>query len=321
VEGDQGGFISQGSTLREIDRFQRYLGQHDRIMFTYSIANALPGFYMASYDDDPQWCHLPRDDKTLSFICRRLLYAGEPGTWDRYVDMQDKYGNIVVYCRDKMPSTVQSITEHIQRYIEKTPGPPGGRYLMAGGAVGVQAAVRDEIARFQALNLVLALGGVFVLCAVTFRSIPAGLLCAMPLAISNVLMFALMGACHIGLTVNTFPVSSIGIGLGVDYGIYYICRLLEERERGCDLKTAVATALVTNGRSIVQIAVTLTIGLGMWIFSPLKFQAEMGILLAILLLLNMLGSLLLIPSMLCLLPPKFFTHAAVPGHSRPAQAL
>ena len=99
---------SKGSTLREIDKFQRYLAKHDRVMFTYSIVNNLPGFFMSSNEDDPHWCHLPKEDRVLSFICRRL-YAGEPGTWDRYVDMQDKYGNIVVYCRDKMPATVESI--------------------------------------------------------------------------------------------------------------------------------------------------------------------------------------------------------------------
>jgi predicted RND superfamily exporter protein len=310
VEGNEGGYISQGPTLREIDRFQRYLAQHDRVMFTYSIVNSLPGFLMSSNEDDPRWCHLPREDRVLSFICRRLLYAGAPGTWDRYVDMQDKYGNIVVYCRDKMPVTVASIVEHIETYLEHTPGPPGGKYLLAGGAVGVQAAVRDVIADSQTLNLALALGAVFLLCTLSFKSVAAGLLCTIPLAISNVLTFALMGAYHIGLTVNTFPVSSIGIGLGVDYGIYFIGRLLEERDRGCDLTTAVANALTTNGRSIIQIATTLTVGLGLWLFSPLKFQAEMGMLLAILLLLNMLGALLLIPAMLCIFKPKFAMSAS-----------
>lgn len=305
VEGNEGGYISQGPTLREINRFQRYLATHDRVMFTYSIVNNLPGFFMSSNEDDPRWCHLPREDRVLSFICRRLVYAGAPGTWDRYIDMQDKYGNIVVYCRDKMPATVASIVEHIEKYLAHTPGPPGGTYLLAGGAVGVQAAVRDVIADSQHLVLALALGAVFLLCTLTFKSFAAGLICTIPLAISNVLTFALMGAFHIGLTVNTFPVSSIGIGLGVDYGIYFIGRLLEERDRGCDLSTAVANALTTNGRSIIQIATTLTIGLGVWIFSPLKFQAEMGVLLAILLLLNMLGALLLIPAMLCIFKPKF----------------
>ncbi|MCX8044123.1 MAG: MMPL family transporter [Desulfobacterota bacterium] len=304
VEGDEGGFITKGSTLREMDHFQRYLATHDRVMFTYSIVNNLPGFLMSSNEDDPQWCHLPKEDRILSFICRRLLYAGEPGTWDRYVDMQDKYANIVVYCRDKMPKTVESIIQHIQAYLSKTPGPPGGRYLLAGGAVGVQAAVREVIADAQIWNLLLALGSIFLFCALNFRSCMVGIILTIPLAISNIITFALMGAYHIGLTVNTYPISSVGIGLGVDYGIYFMSRLIEEKDKGSTLESAIHSTLRTNGKSIVQIATTLTIGLLLWVFSALKFQAEMGLLLAILLFLNMLGALFLVPTLVCILKPK-----------------
>ena len=305
VEGTEGGYISKGSTLREIDKFQRYIAKHERVMFTYSIVNNLPGFFMSSNEDDPQWCHLPKDDRTLSFICRRLLYAGEPGTWDRYVDMQDKYGNIVVYCRDKMPATVQSITEYIKKYLEQTPGPPGGKYLLAGGAVGVQAGIREAIADSQIMNLALALGGVFFFCALTFRSLTAGLILVIPLIVSNVLTFALMGAYHIGLTTNTFPISSIGIGFGVDYGIYLLGRLIEEREKGYSLFDGITQSLKTSGRAILQVSTTLTVGLLLWMFSALKFQAEMGVLLAILLFLNMLGALFLVPTLICFIKPKF----------------
>lgn len=305
VEGDEGGFITSGPTLREMNEFQRHMAKHDRVMFTYSIVNALPGFLMSSYEDDPQWNHLPKEDRVLSFIARRLTYAGEPGTWDRYVDMEDRYANIIIYCRDKMPRTVESIMAHINEYLEETPGPPGGRYLLAGGAVGVQAAVRDVIADSQIWNLVYALTGIFLFCSLYFRSFFAGLILVIPLMISNIITFALMGAYHIGLTVNTYPVSSIGIGLGVDYGIYLMSRCTEETKRGTDLFDAIKTALLTNGRAIFQIATTITVGLLLWVFSPLKFHAEMGVLLAILLLLNMLGAILFIPTLLCLFKPKF----------------
>ncbi|MCP4714218.1 MAG: MMPL family transporter, partial [Deltaproteobacteria bacterium] len=190
VEGDEGGYITAGPTLREMNRFQRYMMKHERVMFAYSIANALPGFLMASYEDDPQWNHVPKEDRVMSFIARKLLYAGEPGTWDRYVDMQDKYANIVIYCRDKMPKTIENVVDHIQAYLEETPGPPGGRYLLAGGAVGVQAGVREVIADAQIWNLIFALGGIFFFCAINFRSVAAGFILTVPLAVSNVLTFA-----------------------------------------------------------------------------------------------------------------------------------
>jgi predicted RND superfamily exporter protein len=308
LEGEKGGgYVTEAATLREMNRFQRYINRHERVMFTLSIVNPMPGFLMVSFEDDPQWFHMPKEDRALSFMARKLVYAGEPGTWDQFVDMQDKYGNIIVYCRDKMPSTVDSVINHIEKYLEKTPGPPGGRFLLAGGAAGVQAAVCEVIEEAQIWNLILALGGVFLICAFNFRSLTAGLILTIPLAISNLLTFALMGAYHIGLTVNTYPVASVGIGLGVDYGIYFMSRILEERKKGADLNSAVSQTLASNGRAIIMIATTLTLGLMLWIFSSLKFQAEMGVLLAILLFLNMLGALLVVPALICILKPKFIT--------------
>ncbi|MCP4717439.1 MAG: MMPL family transporter [Deltaproteobacteria bacterium] len=315
-EEGRGGFVTRGTTLREMDRFQRYIMKHERVMFANSIVNTVPGFLMSTYEDDPQWYHLPRADKVLHFITHRMLFSGAPGTWDKYVGMEDKYANIVIYCRDKMPKTTESVLQYIKDYIAETPGPPGGRYLLAGGAVGVQAGVRDVIADAQIWNLIFALGGVFVFCAINFRSITAGFILTVPLAVSNVLTFALMGAYNIGLTVNTYPVASVGIGLGVDYGIYFVSRLIEEGRSGADLDEAIYQTLRTNGKAIVQIATTLTVGLLIWIFSPLKFQAEMGALLAILLFLNMLGALFLVPTLACIIKPKFITQQKQTGGGR-----
>ena len=305
MEGEKGGFISEGPTLREMERFRRHIAKHPRVMFVSSISDKLPSFLMTSHEDNPNWYHLPREDRVLSFLYRHMVYSGEPGTWDRYVEPKDMMSNIVIYCRDKMPKTTESVIATIKEYMEKESKIEGGKYLLAGGAVGVQAAVRDEIAQSQALNLALALFGCFLFCALNFRSSVAGILLTIPLAISNLITFALMSAYHIGLTVNTFPVSSIGIGLGVDYGIYFVGRLMEERKG--DLNTALINAMRTNGRSIVMIATTLTVSLLVWVFSPLKFQAEMGLLLAVLLVLNMLGAILLLPSMIVILKPRFLT--------------
>ena len=122
---------------------------------------------------------------------------------------------------------------------------------------------------------------------------------------SNLFAFAYMGIFHIGLTVSTYPVSSVGIGLGVDFGLYFISRILEERGKTDDLKVIIAETLKNNGKAVIIIATTLIIGLVSWRFSALRFQAEMGFLLAILLFFNALGALLLIPSLISILKPKF----------------
>jgi predicted RND superfamily exporter protein len=305
LEGEKGGFISEADTIREMERFRRFIMKHPRVMFVSSISDKLPSFLMASHEANPNWSHMPNEDKVLSFLYRHMVYSGEPGTWDRYVEPRDMMTNIIIYCRDKMPKTTESVIASIKDYITNHSKIEGGKYLLAGGAVGVEAGVREEIAASQTLNLTLALSGVFIFCAINFGSILAGLLLTIPLAISNIITFALMGAYSIGVTVNTYPVSSIGIGLGVDYGIYFVGRLREERKKSGDLNTAIINSMKTNGKAIVIIATTLTVGLMLWIFSALKFQAYMGVLLAILLLLNMLGALLLLPSMIAILKPKF----------------
>ncbi len=116
----------------------------------------------------------------------------------------------------------------------------------------------------------------FLFCSINFGSVIAGLLLTIPLAISNIITFALMGAYQIGVTVNTYPVSSIGIGLGVDYGIYFVGRLSEERKMTGDLNSAIINTMKTNGRAIVIIATTLTVGLMLWVFSALKVPGLYG---------------------------------------------
>ena len=260
---------------------------------------------MASNEDNPDWYHMPKEDNVLSFLYRHMVYAGEPGTWDRYVEPRDMMSNIIIYCRDKMPKTIETVIAQVKDYINTHSQIKEGSYLLAGGTVGVQAGVREEIAAAQTLNLTLALLGLFIFCTINFRSFVAGLILTIPLFMSNMVTFALMAAYQIGLSVNTYPISSIGIGLGVDYGIYFVSRLLEEVENSGDLNTAIINTVRTNGKAIIIIATTLTVGLIAWLFSPLKFQAEMGALFALLLFLNMLGALLLVPSIIAIIKPKF----------------
>jgi len=302
-----GDFIVLAPTIREIDKFQRFMSTHERVMFCQSIINPLPGFFMNSHDNDPNWSCLPKDDLLLSFLYKQLIYRSVAGDWDKYVNQRDTAANVIIYCRDKMPKTVEGVVNKVKEYVEKHSTLKGGKFLLAGGAIGTQAGVREVIAESQTLNLILALSGVWFFCALNFRSVMAGLILTIPLAISNIIAFALMGAYNIGLTVNTYPVSSVGIGLGVDYGIYFVGRLLEEIKVADGLNDAISRTIVSNGKSIWVIATTLTVGLALWIFSPLKFQAEMGILLALLLLMNMFGALLLVPSLISIIKPKFAT--------------
>ena len=139
----------------------------------------------------------------------------------------------------------------------------------------------------------------------------AGVIITVPLILSNVLAFTFMVVNNppLPLTTATLPVSSVGIGLGVDYGIYLVSRIIEEYKNSADLNQAISTALGTTGKAIVFIATTLMCGIVFWFLSKLMFQALMGLLLAIILLFNMLGALLIIPACIALVQPKFILQA------------
>ncbi len=182
-------------------------------------------------------------------------------------------------------------------------------FRLAGGAVGVQAGINEALTLYQIWTFILALTTVFILCTFIFRSAFAGLIITTPLILSNVLAFWFMAMNKqtLALTTATLPVSSVGIGLGVDYGIYLVSRIIEEYKNKGTLEYAISQALGTTGKAIVFIATTLVCGIVFWFISKMMFQALMGLLLAIILLFNMLGALLIIPSFIALFKPKFIT--------------
>ena len=297
--------LEDGGYTLLIDKFQKFVQRNPRVSYVESLVNRLPNYWSSRHDSNPFFLFIPNEIPVASHAFRSLLYQFRPGDQNELLSQSVDAVNVIVYCRDRMPRTLKGVMGHINGYLERNN--LKGIFHLAGGSLGVQAAVRDVIAEAQIWNLCLALSMVFLLCSINFRSLTAGIILTVPLFISNLIAFALMAAYQIGLTINTFPVSSVGIGLGVDYGIYFIGRLQEEKKKTPDLSLAIVNTLKSNGKSIFLIATTLCIGLLIWLFSELRFQAEMGALLAILLFLNMLGALFLVPSFIAIFKPKFLT--------------
>jgi hypothetical protein len=171
-------------------------------------------------------------------------------------------------------------------------------FRLASGNVGVMAATNEAVDAAQVGMMASIFGAIIVLCLVTFRSWRGTLCIVIPLGISSVLCQALMALLDIGLKVSTLPVIALGVGIGVDYGIYLYERLQDNLARGGrSLVEAFHDALLQRGTAVLFTAATMTVGVGSWAFSTLKFQADMGLLLAFMFLANMLGALLLLPAL------------------------
>ncbi len=179
------------------------------------------------------------------------------------------------------------------------------RFRLATGNVGVMASTNDVVKKAQMPMLIMVYAAIIVLCLLTFRSISGTLSIVVPLALVSFLAYALMAFMGIGLKVNTLPVVALGVGIGVDYGIYIFSKLQEFLKKGSSLHEAYYATLRITGKAVFFTAITLAVGVGTWMFSDLQFQADMGILLAFMFVLNMLGALLLLPALAFWLMPKY----------------
>ncbi|WP_257388224.1 efflux RND transporter permease subunit [Tahibacter caeni] len=168
---------------------------------------------------------------------------------------------------------------------------------LATGNVGVLAAINDKVREVDAVMLYLLYGAVFVMCLLSFRNPLAALCIVLPLVLVTELGHALMVKLGIGLKVNTLTVVALGVGIGVDYAIYIFARMRESMQAGAHLTEAYFGALKTTGIAIFYTALTLAVGVAMWIFSDLKFQADMGLMLTFMFVVNMFAALIFLPAL------------------------
>jgi predicted RND superfamily exporter protein len=205
---------------------------------------------------------------------------------------------VLVFTRDHKGTTIAHIVREIRKFARDN-DTARMRLLLAGGNVGVMAATNEAVDAAEVTMLVSIFGTIILLCWLTFRQWQAVLCITVPLMLVSVLCNALMAGLGIGLKVSTLPVIALGVGVGVDYGIYLYERFKHHLGEG--MQTAFYEALRQRGTAAAFTALTMSVGVGSWAFSTLKFQADMGILLAFMFLVNMLGAILLLPALATLL--------------------
>jgi predicted RND superfamily exporter protein len=306
-----------GDNFTEIYRFEKYMRETPGklIMFVDSIIKSFPGTYWLQHEGDPNWFFFPTKDRDINYMFTRARNAGVPGSSDRYCDgYEEKIAtNIIIYCRDKMSPTIKTVMARVEEYIEKHSRLQlPMRFKLAGGVFGVQAAVNEVIEEYHFKTLGWALLAIFIICLIMFKSVMAAFILTVPLIVSNLIAFSMMATgmfyllpTPITITQSTLPIAAVGIGLGVDYGIYMLGRIIEEYKTSQDLTASIQTTMTSVGEPVVFTAFAMTGGLICWVISPLMFQATMGFFLATILLLNMLGGLLLVPSFVAVIKPRF----------------
>lgn len=171
------------------------------------------------------------------------------------------------------------------------------QFLLAAGNAGIEAATNDVISASETIMLIAVYSAVIMMCLITFRSFAATLCVVLPLVLTSVLANALMAWVGIGVKVATLPVIALGVGIGVDYGIYIYSRLETFLRMGMPLQEAYYETLKSTGKAVLFTGVCLAIGVATWMFSAIKFQADMGLMLTFMFLWNMFGAIWLLPAL------------------------
>jgi len=218
---------------------------------------------------------------------------------------------VMVFTEDHKAETIERVVNEVKAWRDEH-GREGMSFRLATGNVGVMAAMNEEVAAAQFPILIYVFGAVILLCWVSFRSLRAVACIVIPLALVSLLAYALMAYLEIGLKVNTLPVAALGVGIGVDYGIYIFSRFQFFLKQGMSIQQAYTMTLRVTGNAVVFTGITLAIGVFTWVFSPLQFQADMGILLTFMFLVNMFGAILLLPALATWLLPAKYQHERPP---------
>jgi predicted RND superfamily exporter protein len=224
---------------------------------------------------------------------------------------------VMIYLKDHRAETIRRVVNAVKEFRAKHPN-ERVKFQLATGNVGVMAATNEVVEAAQFPMVMWLYAAIVVLCLISFRSWRATVCVVLPLVIVSDLAYALMVYLEIGLKTSTLPVVALGVGIGVDYGIYLCSAILEKMREGESLEDSVCWAFATMGTSVVFTGFALAIGVGTWAFSALKFQADMGILLAFMFLFNMLGAMLVTPALASLLFRSRLAGRMKPAYPAPA---
>ena len=203
---------------------------------------------------------------------------------------------VIAYLTDHRADTLDQVVAIVERFSERY-GSAEHQFLLAAGNAGIEAATNQVVRTAWIEMQVYVYLAVAALCLITFRSWRAVVIAVLPLALTSLLCEALMVLLGIGVKVATLPVIALGVGIGVDYALYLLSIQLAGQRNGETLAQAYHRALAFTGKVVAVVGVTLAVSVITWAWSPIKFQADMGILLAFMFVWNMVGALILIPAL------------------------
>lgn len=314
LEGDRNNAMKDPALLALLDNFSHYMLEQRQASGSRYVTTLVRRLTSLFHYNDPKWEVYPNDLKGIGQML--FMYqssAPSPTIIFQYMDYNARDGQFVIYYKDIEGSTVIEALMRARRFIAAHPA-PHVRFVLAGGSIGLTAALNDEIAYSDRVSTLLILAVVFSLVTLSYASFTAGAMVLMTLIAAGVVSFLYIGLKGVGININTLPVTAVGMGIGVDYILYVVDRIKREYGRLGDYDGAIKRAINTSGMAVTFTATTLVGGVLPWYWmSSLRFSAEMALLLALLMLTHWLAAITLVPSIFSIMRPAFVARGAEPA--------
>ena len=275
--------------MERISRFQYKVENVAGVQSAVSLSSVAQSVNAGYNEGNLKWQSLPRNSASLVQSTARVE------TSTGLLNGDCSVMPVIIFLDDHKAQTIDRVIASVKQFANEE-GTEKLAFKLASGPVGVMAATNESVSEAQIPMMLYVYGAVIALCLLSFRSVKATIAVVLPLYIVSTLAQALMVQLEIGLTVSTLPVIALGVGIGVDYGIYILSSMMGQLKQNVPLSIAYRNALVERGSAVLFTGITLAIGVSTWIFSDLKFQVDMGILLTFMFLVNMLGAVLLLPA-------------------------
>ena len=237
-----------------------------------------------------KWRNIPREPNQLTQSTRYIE------TSTGLLNADCNVVPVMLFLRDHKAETIERVVAEVKAWRTLNPN-ANATFNLAAGNVGVMAATNEEVKAKEYPILGWVFAAVILMCLITFRSVLGTALVFVPLALVSILVYGVMAVVGIGLKVSTLPMVALGAGIGVDYGIYLWSRMQEYLRAGQSVRDAYRNTMRVTGASIIFTGITLAIGVVTWVFSPLQFQADIGIMLTFMFFVNMLGAIILLPAL------------------------
>lgn len=305
--------LKQPKVIKALADFQNYMLLDPEMGGTKGLPDLVTQVNQIIHNTDPLWLAFPKDNfEAGGLMFTYMMSSPIPGALQEFLDPEEQNANMVFYYKDHKGETIRRAIQMVKDWSESSIAQIEGFSLeLAGGVIGVTAAVNEAAYNTNIVVIPLVFLLIFVFVTVFYWSVHAGWLMFVAMSFATTLTYAYMGIVGVGINVNTVPIIAVGIGVGIDYSIYIMDRIRAEFTKQKDLQKAIETAISTTGIAIGFTALALIAGVVMWVFiSTMRFQADAALLLIVMLILNALAAMFLVPAWIMSFKPKFIIDAA-----------